>query len=214
MWRGTAGGRMRPRPDPSRRGPRQTPLRRPYLDPAGRITGDGVARRASYLIDRLVLDTDAGEVKTMFSDYRLVGRVRLAFRQVTTDPTGQVATTVIQAACATGRSRMLSDRSCRTQRSTERAKPPSNRPGVNSPLPSGNATVGEVAGAKSASEGRMHPSNGSRSERQSRQRLEAHHAEVDMTRVHDLIAALDPDMGFERFDIGAHHEPRRKASPT
>jgi hypothetical protein len=45
--------------------------------------------RATHLITRTVAHTDGGELRTSYEDWRSVGEVRLPFRRVETDPTGE-----------------------------------------------------------------------------------------------------------------------------
>ena len=53
---------------------------------------------ATHLIDHLTFSTDAGPLTSVFSDWQTVGGVRLAFRRVDTDSTGQVTTTIVREA--------------------------------------------------------------------------------------------------------------------
>jgi hypothetical protein len=54
---------------------------------------------ATHLVDRLVFSTDAGPLTSRFSDWRSVdGGVRLPFRRVDTDATGQKTSTIVREA--------------------------------------------------------------------------------------------------------------------
>ena len=53
---------------------------------------------STHLIDRITFATDGGPLTSVYSDWRNVAGVRLAFRRVDTDPTGQVTTTTVHEA--------------------------------------------------------------------------------------------------------------------